>query len=54
MYYKFMSEWKEVLSVVITGLKNCGYKESGVEGMQRLLEQYSYIEKSGVLYRDLK
>ena len=35
-----MSEWKEVLSVVITGLKNCGYKESGVEGMQRLLEYY--------------
>ncbi|MCM1259109.1 MAG: hypothetical protein NC307_14835 [Roseburia sp.] len=49
---EFLSEWKEILFMVIKGLKNCGYDEYKIKGMQKLLEQYSHIEELGVLYRD--
>ena len=46
----FISEWKEILYIVINGLKKCGYNENQIEGMRNLLEQYNRIKESGVLY----
>lgn len=48
----FVSEWKEVLGVLIRGLKHCGYDKSKINGMSELIEQYKKIKKSGIFYRD--
>lgn len=47
----FVYEWKEVLGVVIKGLKECGYHKAKIKYMNELIEQYEKIKKSGVLYR---
>lgn len=48
----FMSEWKEVLHIVLRGLNRCGYSESRIKGMKQLLEQFNRIEGRGILYQE--
>ncbi len=48
----FESEWKEILYVVIRGLKNCGYDKKKIGGMENLLKQYERISNSGILYQN--
>lgn len=48
---RFMSEWKEILYIVIRGLKRCEYDEHKIRGMRELLEQFDAIEETGILYR---
>lgn len=47
----FVSEWKEVLAVVIRGLECCGYNIYQINDMNLLLEVYKKINCSGILYR---
>ena len=48
----FISEWKRVLGVVITGLESCGYSENKVRHMNQLIKQYKSISEEGYLYRE--
>lgn len=48
---EFINEWKEVLGVVIKGLKYCGYDELTINGMSELIKQYEKIKESGILYK---
>ena len=48
----FVSEWKEVLGVVIRGLKHCGYDNTRIKGMNELIEQYEKIKEPGVFYKN--
>lgn len=48
----FTNEWKEVLHIIITGLKKCGYEEDKIRGMKQLLKQYQTIEDAGYLYKE--
>ena len=47
----FISEWKRVLGIVITGLKSCGYSEDKIQHMAQLIERYESINEEGQLYR---
>lgn len=47
---EFMSEWKQILYVVLQGLKKNGYVENGIVNLKRLKEQYSKIPGNGILY----
>lgn len=47
----FISEWKSVLGVVITGLKSCGYNENMIRNMNQLIEQHESIKENGILYK---
>ena len=47
----FISEWKEVLHVIIKGLTACGYNEKNIKGMWQLLERYNSIKEVGILYK---
>ena len=46
----FISEWKRVLGIVITGLKSCGYSEDKIQHMAQLIERYESINEEGQLY----
>lgn len=46
----FVNEWKEVLRIIISGLKRCGYDADKIRGMKQLLKQYQLIEGVGCLY----
>lgn len=46
----FISEWREVLNVVIKGLERCGYDECQIRGMRKLLDQFNSIKDRGILY----
>lgn len=48
----FISEWKRVLGIVITGLESCGYSEDKVQHMNQLIEQYKSINEEGQLYKE--
>lgn len=48
----FISEWKRVLGIVITGLKGCGYSEDKIRHMNQLIEQYRSINEEGQLYKE--
>lgn len=48
----FISEWKEVLNIVIKGLERCGYDESGIKSMRQLMEQFNNINDRGILYKE--
>lgn len=48
----FISEWREVLNIIIKGLDRCGYNESEIRGMQQLLELFSNIKDRGILYQE--
>ncbi len=45
-----MSKWKQILYVVLQGLKKNGYVENGIVNLKRLKEQYSKIPGNGILY----
>lgn len=47
----FVSEWKEILNIVLKGLKRCGYCENRIKGMWQLAAQFNSIENSGILYQ---
>lgn len=47
----FLSEWKEVLRIIINGLEKGGYDDVHIKGMGHLREQFECIENFGVLYR---
>ena len=47
----FISEWKRVLGIIITGLKNCGYSEDKIQHMAQLMKQYESINEEGQLYK---
>lgn len=51
---KFVSEWKEVLEVVINGLRKCGYDEEKIGDMKQLLQQAEKIKGNGILYQQNK
>lgn len=48
----FISEWKEVLAVLISALGRCGYNASKISGMTELIERYQKINTSGIMYKD--
>ena len=48
----FINEWKEILGVLIRGLKHCGYDKLKIKGMKELVEQYEKIKESGIFYKD--
>jgi len=48
----FISEWKRVLGIVITGLKSCGYSEDKIQHMAQLIERYESINEEGQLYKE--
>lgn len=48
----FISEWKRVLGIIITGLKNCGYSEDKIQHMAQLMKQYESINEEGQLYKE--
>ena len=47
---EFVSEWKELLHMVIKALKNCGYNEKKIKDMSRLLNIYYDIKETGKMY----
>ncbi|MCI8780736.1 MAG: hypothetical protein HFH70_08685 [Lachnospiraceae bacterium] len=48
---EFMSEWKQVLYIVLQGLKNNGYMEDMIINLDKLSEQYEMIPGNGILYQ---
>ena len=48
----FISEWKRVLGIVITGLISCGYSEDKIQHMAQLIERYESINEEGQLYKE--
>ena len=47
----FIREWKSILGIVISGLKECGYDVTQIKGMKQLIEQYKGIIGNGILYQ---
>lgn len=46
----FINEWKQLLDIVITGLKYVGYDKIEIEGMNELFKQFDRISGIGILY----
>lgn len=46
----FINEWKNLLGIVVNGLKGCGYNEENISGINQLIEQYERIRGKGILY----
>ena len=46
----FISEWKMLLEILIENLQQCGYNIKNLMGMDKLIEEYSFIDKYGLLY----
>ena len=47
----FINEWKEIFSVLIKGLINCGYDKKSIVGMEKLIILHDSLDGSGTLYR---
>ena len=48
----FIREWKSILGIVITSLRNYGYDVKGIKGMKQLIKQYEGISGNGILYKE--
>ena len=48
---EFISEWKQILYIVLKGLEDNGYMESGIVNLKRLKQQYNRIPNNGILYK---
>lgn len=47
---KFMNEWKRLMGNVVEALLFSGYNPNELSGMDKLIDEYEVIKKSGVLY----
>ncbi|EAC8515263.1 hypothetical protein F0040_14890 [Listeria monocytogenes] len=47
---KFMNEWKRLMGNVLEALLFSGYNPNELSGMDKLIDEYEVIKKSGVLY----
>lgn len=48
----FISEWKQILAIIIEGLEFCGYNRTRIVDMDKLLEVYGSIKGNGLLYEE--
>jgi hypothetical protein len=48
----FISEWKQILGVVLEALTQAGYREDRLVDLARLREVHAQIHEYGVLYRE--
>lgn len=49
---EFRREWKKLLELVIRNLKKCGYLESQIRNMDKLLVECNKIGEEGILYQE--
>lgn len=49
--YDFIYEWKALLNILCNRLAECGYKETALVDMNKLVEQYNHIKDVGILYK---
>lgn len=48
----FIYEWKALLSILCNRLTQCGYKETALIDMNKLVEQYNNIKDVGIMYKN--
>jgi len=49
---EFRGEWKKLLELIIINLKKCGYQESQIRNMDKLLIEYNKLSEEGILYQE--
>lgn len=49
---EFIKEWKSILGVVLTALKDSGYNSRNIVDMDKLLNEYNAIKGNGILYQE--
>ena len=47
----FICEWKALLNILCNRLRECGYSETTLVDMNKLIEQYNDIKDVGILYK---